>query len=286
MLIRRRSGRGRLLLLIFLALCIVVITLDFREPTGGPLERARDFSLAIVAPIQKGLTTVTRPVGDFFSSIGDLSNLRSDNADLRNEIVKLRSEIEQARSVIGENGELRRQMELEGSYITAHRVFAQVDGRVPSNYKWAVFLDKGTQDGIRPDMAVVNADGLVGKIVQATPHTSTVLLLIDPQAGAGARVQGVGDTGVIQGEGGNENLKMSFIDPNAEVAVGDTVVTSGYDRGVFPPQIPIGTVNNVSVNRAELEKEISVSPFVNFTSLDVVQVLVDSGSNADAKGGR
>jgi rod shape-determining protein MreC len=283
LLIKRRSGRGRLLLLIFLALCIVVITLDFREQTGGPLERARDFSLAIVAPIQRGLTTVTRPVGNFFSSIGDLSNLRSDNAHLRTQLANLKSQIDQARSVIGENDQLRKQMDLSASYITADRVFAQVDGRVPSNYKWAVFLDKGTQDGIRTDMAVINADGLVGKIVQATPHTSTVLLLIDPQAGAGARLQGVGDTGVIQGEGGSESLKLSFIDPNATVAVGDQVVTSGYDRGIFPPQIPIGTVNRVAVNGAQLEKDITVTPYVNFTSLDVVQVLVGSGPHHDHK---
>jgi rod shape-determining protein MreC len=266
-----------LLLLVFLTLCIVVITLDFREQAGGPLERARDFSLAIVAPIQRGLTTVTRPIGNFFSSIGDLSNLRSDNARLHSELTNLQTQIDQARSIIAENAQLRREMDLSASYITARRVFAQVDGRVPSNYKWAVFLDKGTQDGIRPDMAVIDADGLVGKIVQATPHTSTVLLLIDPQAGAGARIGGVGDTGVIQGQGGSESLTLSFISPNANVQVGDSVVTSGYDRGVFPPQIPIGTVNHVSVNGAQLEKAITVTPAVNFTSLDVVQVLVGTG---------
>ncbi|MEA2485951.1 MAG: rod shape-determining protein MreC [Actinomycetota bacterium] len=272
------------MLLVFLALCIVVITLDFREQSGGPLERARDFSLAVVAPIQKGITTVTRPIGDFFSSIGDLSHLRSDNARLKTELSNLRSQIDQARSVIGENDLLRREMHLSASYVTAQRVFAQVDGRVPSYYKWAVFLDKGTQDGIRPDMAVIDADGLVGKIVQATPHTSTVLLLIDPQAGAGARVQGIGDTGVIQGQGGSESLKLSFISPNANVSVGDQVVTSGYDRGIFPPQIPIGTVNHVAVSGAELEKVITVTPYVNFTSLDVVQVLVGSGPQHHGKG--
>ena len=272
------------MLLVFLALCIVVITLDFREEAGGPLERARDFSLAIVAPIQKGLTTVTRPIGDFFSSIGDLSHLRTDNAKLRSQVADLQSQVGEARSVIEENAQLRRQMGLSDSYITEHRVFAQVVGRVPSNYKWAVFLDKGTRDGVRADLAVVNADGLVGKIVQATPHTSTVLLLIDPQAGAGARVQGIGDTGVIQGEGGSESLKLSFIQPTANVTVGDTVVTSGYDRGVFPAQIPIGTVNRVSVSGAELEKSIGVTPFVNFTSLDVVQVLVGSGPKTHGKG--
>jgi rod shape-determining protein MreC len=262
------------LLLVLLALCIVLITLDFRERAGGPLERARDFSLAIVAPIQKGLTTVTRPIGNFFSSIGDLSHLRSDNTRLHSELANLQSQIDQARSIISENAQLRREMDLSASYITTKRVFAQVVGRVPSNYKWAVFLDKGTQDGIRRNMAVIDADGLVGKIVQVTSHTSTVLLLIDPEAGAGARVEGIGDTGVVQGQGGSENLKLSFISPNAQVAVGDSVVTSGYDRGIFPPQIPIGTVSHVSVAGAQLEENITVSPAVNFTSLDVVQVLV------------
>jgi rod shape-determining protein MreC len=267
------------LLLFFLALSIVVITLDFREQAGGPLERARDFSLAIVAPIQKGLTTVTRPVGNFFSSIGDLSRLRTDNAQLKSRVADLESRNSEAQSIIGENAQLRREMHLSASYITMHRVFAEVVGRVPSNYKWAVFLDKGSGDGIDTDMAVINADGLVGKIVQTTPHTSTVLLLIDPQAGAGARIRGLGDTGVIQGEGGSESLRLSFIRPNAEVNPGDTVVTSGYDRSVFPPQIPIGTVNTVAVTGAQLDKDITVTPFVDFTSLGVVQVLTGSGDH-------
>ncbi|MDP9225974.1 MAG: rod shape-determining protein MreC [Actinomycetota bacterium] len=268
------------MLVFFVALSIVVITLDFREQTGGPLDRARDFSLAIVAPIQKGLTTVTRPVSNFFSSIGDLTRLRSDNALLKSRVTDLQTQITEARSIIGENAQLRKEMQLSASYITMHRIFAEVVGRVPSNYKWAVFLDKGIADGIHTDMAVINTDGLVGKIVQTTPHTSTVLLLIDPQAGAGARIQGLGDTGVVQGEGGNENLKLSFIAPNATVNPGDTVVTSGYDRSVFPPQIPIGTVNTVAVTGAQLDKQITVTPFVDFTSLGVVQVLKGSGNHA------
>ena len=68
----RRTGRGRLLLVVFVGLCIVLITLDFRQGEGGPLERAKDISAAIVDPIQRGFSTVFEPVGDFFSSLADV----------------------------------------------------------------------------------------------------------------------------------------------------------------------------------------------------------------------
>ncbi|MGH2730832.1 MAG: rod shape-determining protein MreC, partial [Actinomycetota bacterium] len=207
----RRPGRGRVLLLVFLALSILVITLDYRQNEGGPLERAKDISLAIVAPIQRGITAVVRPVGDFFSSLGDLNSLRSENERLKDELEQLRSEEEQLEQVAEENERLTEYLDLERRYETLEPLTADVIGRVPSNYKWAVWIDKGRSDGIRPDMAVINLDGLVGKIVQADSHTATVLLLIDPQAGAGARIEQSRDTGLITGNGVGEDLSLKLI---------------------------------------------------------------------------
>jgi len=280
----RRSGRGRVLLLVFLALSILVITLDYRQGDEGPLKRARDISVAIVAPIQRGITAVFRPVGDFFSSIGEIADLKEKNSELEDELEVVESQVDEARELADENDQLTRLLDLQKTWSAMDTVAAQVIGKVSSNYKWALFINKGRADGIRADMAVVHADGLVGKVVKADSHTSTILLLIDPQAAAGARVEAGRDTGVATGNGISEALSLELIDPNSEVSVYDEVKTSGYDRSIFPPGIPIGVVTEVVTGGGDVEQRIDVEPFVDFTALDYVLVLLETGPDHAAEG--
>lgn len=274
----RRSGRGRVLLLVFLALAIVIITLDFRQQSGGPLERIKDVSAAIVAPVQRGLTAVFRPVGNFFSSLGELNDLKNRNAELEAELEQLRSEISEAESISAENERLTQILDLEKAWAAMDTVPARVFGRATSNYKWAVFIDKGREDGVRTDMAVVAPEGLVGKVISSSPHTATVLLLIDPQGAAGARVEDSRDTGVVTGNGASESLSFSYVDTALEIHLFDKIVTSGYDGGIYPAGIPIGTVEDVGGDTSDLEQEIGIAPFVDFAALDYVLVLTETGS--------
>lgn len=270
----RRNGRGRLLLLVFIALSILIITLDFRQGEGGPLERAKEISVAVVAPIQRGLTTVFRPVGNFFASIGELGRLRSDNNRLRAKVESMEQEVREAEAFMDGFEELTRLMELDTPYAAGDKVYAQVIGSSPSNYRWARFIDKGFEDGIRKNMAVINADGLVGKVISVTRGNALVLLLIDPKAAAGARLEGRRDTGKIQGNGEDQGLSLELIGSNSEVFEADQVITSGQDN-VFPPGIPIGLVDQISGDIRRPDQQIIVDPWVDFTALDYVQVLLD-----------
>ena len=276
----RRTGRGRLLLLAFIALSILVITLDFRQSGEGPLERAKDISSAIVTPIQRGLTAVFAPVGNFFSSLSELSNLREENATLRNELEQMEQRVKESESIVTENERLVELQDLDESYPTMDRVSARVIGRPPANYKWAVTIDKGSLHGIEQDQAVIDPDGLVGKVIRVEDDTATVLLLIDPQANAKARITDERYAGAVGGNGASEALTLRFIDTDANVDVGDEVVTAGYDLGIFPPNIPIGTVAKVESQEAALEQNIDVDPYVDFTTLDFVQVIIESGKRA------
>ncbi|MDP9068336.1 MAG: rod shape-determining protein MreC [Actinomycetota bacterium] len=279
----RRTGRGRLLLLAFLALSILVITLDFRQDAGGPLDRAKDVSSAIVTPIQRGITAILEPIGGFFSSLSDLSNLREQNVALRNQVEEMEQRVTEADSILSENERLLELQGLDESYPTMERVSARVIGRPPANYKWAVTIDRGTSDGIRVDMAVIDPEGLVGKIIRAHQDTAIVLLLIDPEANAKARIKGEAFAGAVGGNGANEMLSLAFVDTDADVEVGDEVVTAGYDQGIFPPSIPIGTVATVANDDAALEQEITVDPYVDFATLDFVQVITETGDKTRAR---
>ena len=266
----------------FIALCLLIITLDFRQSRLGPVERARDFATTMVNPLQRGFAVAVRPIDEFFSSIAELRDLRTRNSELQQRLERTVAQSGWSKTLVRENRRLHQSLKLQKSYPTMKVVTAQVLGSTPSNYRWAVQIDKGRSAGIRSDMVVVVPDGLVGKVVQATENSSTVLLLIDPGAAAGARIVRAGAAGLIVGGGASEDLSLNLIGNTSRVAVDDTVVTSSYNRGIFPPGIPIGSVVEVGADTRLLEKEISVAPAVNFTNLDFVDVLVESGP----RGGR
>lgn len=271
---RRRPGRGRLLLLVFLALSILVITLDFRQGSGGPLERAKDISAAVVRPIQRGLTAVFRPVGNFFSAIGELSELADENDRLEELVDELESQIRRAEALEDENVRLRALLDLDEPWFELDKVTAEVIARPPANYKWAITIDKGTDDGVLPQMPVVNADGLVGTVVRSDANSALVLMLIDPLAAASARVQDTYDIGLVEGNGTDEALTMKLVGTNTKVAVGSKVITASYLNGLYPPDIPIGEVVHVGGDERQVEQQLEVQPYVEFTTLDYVQVLL------------
>jgi rod shape-determining protein MreC len=273
----RRTGRGRLLLFVFLGLCIVLITIDFRQGEGGPLDKAREISSAIVEPIQRGFTKVFRPVGDFFSSIGELGSLRGENARLESELEIAANEINEAESIAAENARLRDLFELDESWASMDKVTAEVINRIPSNYRWIVEINKGADDGVRPDMAVITQYGLAGKVTRVDGNSSTVLLLIDSTGAASAKIEGAGFIASINGNGVGEPLSLELVDPDIKVEEGDEVLTSSYNGGIFPPNIPIGRVSFVNANTAALQQVIDVEPYVDFQSIDFVQVLLESG---------
>ena len=273
-----------MLLLVFVVLSIIVITLDFRQGEGGPLARAKDISVAVVAPIQRGLTSVFRPVGNFFASIGELGRLRAENERLKSELDAMEEEVNEAEALEDEFTSALELLELDEPWTAMETVNASVIAYSPSNYRWARIIDKGSDDGIRRNMAVVNSDGLVGKVINVSPGSSTVLLLIDPSAAAGARVEGLRDTGKIQGNGEAEGLSLELIASDSEVAEGASVVTSGTDAGVYPPGIPIGLVSEVVGDVRRPDQTIVVEPFVDFTALDFVRVLLETGVEVAADG--
>lgn len=273
------------MLLVFLTLCMVLITLDFRSDDGGVLDTAKDVTAAVVEPVQRGFTAIFRPIGNIFSSIGELGSLRSENKELRAELDILRERGVQAEQVLDENARLRELLELDEPWAAMDRVSAEIISKVPSNYQWAYTIGKGAADGIEEDMTVINADGLVGKIYDVQENQSTVLLLIDPRGAAGAKLEGKRYSGTISGNGADEPLSLEFIGVDVPVEPGDGVQTSYLGGSIFPPNIPIGFVSTVEGDSAAPEQEIQVQPYVDFTRLDFVYVLLASGPNLEGGGG-
>ena len=269
-----RPRRARTVLAVLLAAAIVVITVDFRQPDGGPVDRLQRLAIAAFGPLQRGASAVVRPVAGLAGGVAELGGLREDNRRLRAEVARLRAQERTYADVLGENRRLR------GALGMARRcgcrtVGASVVAASGSNFQLSVTVDAGSRQGVARDMAVVDADGLVGRVTQVTGGYATVLLVNDPASGVAATLAGGKAPGIVKGSGAQ---LLSFQPVRAGTAVrrGDPVVTQSYQGGVFPAGLPIGVVERVDpAGAASLVPRVAVRPYAALGTLDVVAIVVE-----------
>jgi rod shape-determining protein MreC len=255
--------RARLLLIVLIIGSLVLVTIDFRtgEDGGdGMLDRARGVVTTVFRPVQDGLTTLVRPLGNATSSVTDLFSVRADNQRLRDRLDQLEERRRSATDLERENEELRELLGLRdrsGLETVAGRTVALA----PSNFEWTITIDVGSNDGVARNMPVISGDGLVGRVIQVEANASRVLLAIDPNAHAAARIADSGEVGSVVGRGADPML-FTPLDPEAEIEEGDELVTSSYDGGVYPGGIPIGTVAGIggTVTRLVLSEPVQDLP--------------------------
>ena len=149
-------------------------------------------------------------------------------------------------------------------------IAARVIGGGPSNASFTIALDRGERDGIRRDMGVITPDGVVGKIIDAFPNTSQVLLLTDTKSGVGAKLADSGIQSPVGGLG-EPLLDMKYFPNDDDVSVGARVVTSGMDH-IFPRDLPVGTITEVKAGNPF--KQIRVKPAASLEKLEEVLVLL------------
>lgn len=267
-----RTRRARLLVVLLLSAALVLVTIDFRSKGDGPLDAIGRGIMTVVGPLQESLSRVVRPIGDFFSGFTQVGTLKEQIRQLQEQNAQLRQRERQVTDIARENEELRKLLGLSDR-LNLKTVTARVTGVGPSNFEHTVFIDRGTANGVRQDMPVLAGAGLVGRVVQVSQRTARVLLLVDASSAVASRLASNGETGVVEGAGGNE-LRFDLFDAEAAVATGDEVVTSGYEGGVYPPGIPIGTVTRIEAPGKALARRAFVTPFVDFSSLDFLLIVV------------
>lgn len=251
---------------------LVLITIDFRSE-DGPLDGLRGVATTVFGPVQRGVGGLVRPIGDAFSSVGELFDLRDENARLRERLEELESRRQSFADLERQNEELRGLLGMRERLGLDETLVARTISFAPSNYEWVITIDAGSADGVTRNMPVINGDGLVGRVVQVTEHASRVLLAIDPNFAASAQTARQAEVGSIRGRGGDLML-FRPIDPEPVVEPGDEIVTNQYEYGLFPSGIPIGSVEEVGEATTQLEREVLVRPYVDFTRLDVVMVIL------------
>jgi len=279
MAIRQRPRSTRLLVVTLVSISLAVITLDYREGQTGPLAGLGRTALAAMAPLQKAVTTITRPIGDFFSGLVHLPSLQDENQALRRENEALRAAAAADTDVKSQITQLSDLLGLKES-LAPTTVPAIVIANGLSNFRYTITIDKGSSDGIAMDQPVVTGSAeapiLVGKVVNVTVDSAEVELIIDRNSAVAGRLAVSHETGLVQGQG-DDDLRMSLITPGTEVQGDETVVTQGYEvsgqRGLYPPGLVIGEVSRVIPGTDELQEFVTVRPAIDFSSLEFVLVL-------------
>ena len=141
------------------------------------------------------------------------------------------------------------------------------------NFDTTVQIDAGTRRGVQKGMPVVSDRGLVGRVVEVSRASATVMLVTDPSSNVAVRFPKSQATGVASGHAGTDVLSVSFVSPDKNVAKGDAVFTAGQQNGLYPADLPVGTVTRASKTTSALEYDIEVRPAVDLSRLEFVQVL-------------
>jgi rod shape-determining protein MreC len=236
-------------------------------------------------PVESVTAAVVRPlaaVPEFFTTTG---SLRSDVARLEAENAHLKGEL--ATGVVDRNRAAELDGLLAGSRKTGHALVpARVIAMGPAqSFSRTVTIDAGTSSGVHPDLTVLNNDGLVGRVIRADHSTATVLLVIDQESVVGGRLGSSMEVGFLRGRGqvgDKARLDLDLVDSSVAPGRGDVLVSWGSrNNAPYVAGVPIGVVEEVYSSPRQLSKQAVIRPFVDFSSLDLVGVVVDGDTVGD-----
>jgi rod shape-determining protein MreC len=284
---RRRAVLGGLV-----GLSLILLTAYVGESIGGPFHSLQRGVVAVLTPVQDGASRALKPARDLVGWFGDTLHAKKQNTKLKKERDALLKQTVGARAAEAENRQLKALVGLDGAdNLNRYKaVTSRVIGRSPTVWYGTVEIDKGSNDGIRNNQPVVAGAGLVGKVTETTGSSAIVTLISDHTSGvAGKVLDAAGDYGVVVPEVGTPGrLLIQTLPPRANIRAGDPVVTAGTKSdkypSLFPPNIPIGTITQVSPDELSLSQQAHLVPVVDLRRLDFVQVLTrpQSGLTAQA----
>jgi len=229
----------------------------------------RVWTVSAVTPFEKGIVWLQSGTSGIWHNYFYLRGVRQQNRDLQQQIqqmeleqVRLRQDAEQARR-------LQSLLGFKEQFINK-TVAAQVIGSSGSEQSRLVYIDKGSSDGIKNDMAVITASGVVGKVSNViNGSTAQILLINDQNSGVGTIIEQSRLQGVLKGKASGQ-LVLDKIMAEEEVKVGDRVLTSGGDQ-IFPKGLPVGTVSDI--RRGSEFLQVTIRPAASLNHLEEVLVI-------------
>jgi rod shape-determining protein MreC len=240
-----------------------------RTTDSEPTRLIRVWAVGAVTPLEKALVWVQTSTGNIWHNYFYLRGVRAENRSLKQQIERMSLEQVRMSQDADQARRLQALLAFKEQFIS-QTMAAQVIGSSGSESSRSVYIDKGEHDGIKPDMAVITADGIVGKVLRVYRSTSQVLLIDDQTSGVGAILDKTRVQGIVRGTPSGE-VELEKVMSDETVPAGEQVLTSGGD-GIFPKGLMVGRVTKVSPG-SELFLKIHVHPAANLSRLEEVLVV-------------
>ena len=244
-------------------------------PTRGILE--------VLRPVQSAAASFSEGVRSVYRDYINLVHVRQENERLVAELARVRADRARMAELEEENRHLSELLELREA-LGVDAIAANVIGSDATGLSHTLILGQGTASGLGPGMAVLSNEGVVGRIIAASPHASRVLLIDDHNSALDGFDQRSRARGIVAGMV-DDGIIMKYVDRSQDIKPHDTIVTSGLD-GIFPRGLLVGTVSSVHREGPGLFLNVQLAPAVNFRPLEQVLVVRQQAPQvtADRKG--
>jgi rod shape-determining protein MreC len=267
-------SRYRNSLVLALVLFVQVLGLAMqikRQGEDGEMKLLRFWAVAAIAPIEKGVVHSQNWAHSSWTNYVNVGEVRRQNESLREQVEQLRMEQVRLREDANQARRIQSLLAFKEQFISK-TIAAQVIGTSGSELSRIIYIDRGSNDGIKPNMPVITPEGIVGKVLRVYGSTAQVLEINDQTSGVGAILVNARLQGILKGSP-NGDITLNYVMADEKVAAGDQVVTSGGDR-IFPKGLPIGTIDSVSLGRDSF-LNLRLKPSANLNRLEEVLVITD-----------
>jgi rod shape-determining protein MreC len=266
---KANKERAIVVLIPLLILHMVLLSVQIENSSGTLLFKT--WTLTLQAPIIALSSGVKNGFSRTWRNYVWTVGARAENERLQKTVRQLMILNNSYEQSMQETIRLRRLLSVNES-LSLKSVGARVVARTPSFLSNLIYIDRGSDDGVRVDAAVLSGDGIVGRTIIVTKHQSQVQLITNPDASIGALVERTRTPGVLKGSG-DMLLDMNYIDNTEQINVGDIVLSSGLD-GIYPKGLPIGKVVDSRKGKGVF-RTIKVEPRMDLIRLEEVSVLLN-----------
>lgn len=267
--------RWQLVLVIVLAILLIALAV-LTSGQRDNLTKIEGVVGDIISPVQGFMYQVATSVSQFFKSINEKQQLSEQYEILKDRVAQLEQQQLEMDEVIRENQRLKRLLDFKEEKDDFLVEGVRITGKNPGNWFNTMTIDKGSNHGVTVNMAVINDQGLIGRVIETGGNWATVRTIVDGQSSVSAIIERTRDNGMVKG---NNTLifedglcRMINLPLDSDVVVGDRVITSGLGE-IFPKGIPIGEVIEVMDEERDMYKTAIIRPDVDFMRLEEVLII-------------
>ena len=248
---------------------VLLISARVQSKSGMPV--IEEVAFGAFAKTQSGTAALSDGIRGIWTHYFALRGAATENESLRRQLLELQGQLQQEQAIADGSRSLEEALKLQQS-VPAPTLAARVIAGSPAPGSLTVTIDRGSDDGVHPDMAVIAGKGVVGRVInQPAPHAAQVQLLVGRNAAAAVTLERTGAGGLVVGGATDPLLTVDYVSNQADVQVGERVLTSGQD-GIFPAGFVVGFVERSE--KGTNYRLVKVRPAVDFSHIELVLVVL------------